>query len=106
MLKTVTFRSTLVAIACAVSVSAFAMADTPRKVDVPAGELTAALQRLAEQSGVEFVYSAEQAVTKLLEGTKLKVTTHESGALLISDASGSATPENGKPKQLTSSSAE
>lgn len=128
MLKTVTFRSTLVAIACAMSVSAYAMADTPRKVDVPAGELTAALQKLAQQSGVEFVYSAEQlkgvrtegvhgefttekAVTKLLEGTKLKLTVHESGALLISDLSAPSSADSplrmrgeGSPGEPSSSS--
>ncbi|MEJ1962749.1 MAG: TonB-dependent receptor [Gammaproteobacteria bacterium] len=100
MLTTLSFRSTLISIACGISLSAHAMADTPRKVDVPAGEMTTALQRLAEQSGVEFVYSADQlkgvhtngvhgeytaekAVTKLLEGTKLRLTVHQSGALLI-----------------------
>lgn len=100
MLKTVIFRSTLLAIACAVSFSARVMANEPRKVDVPAGELTAALQKLAEQSGVEFVYSAaqlkgmrtngvrgeftaEQAVTLLLQGTTLRLTVHDSGAMLI-----------------------
>jgi iron complex outermembrane recepter protein len=98
----VTTRSTLVAIAWAAFLCATANADTSRKVDVPAGELTIALHELAKQSGVEFVYSAEQlkgvrtrgvhgeyttekAVTKLLEGTKLKLTVHASGALLISD---------------------
>jgi len=103
---------TLIASLCAVSLSAHAMADTPRPVDVPAGELSVALQQLATQSGVEFVYSAEQlkgvrtrgvhgeyttekAVTKLLEGTKLKLTIHESGALLISDVrAGSASPKD------------
>lgn len=117
MLKTMTFYSTLIAIACAISVSAYAMANEPRKVDVPAGELTVALQKLAEQSGVEFVYSADQlagvrtngvhgdytaekAVTKLLEGTELKLTVHESGALLIappalSTSSSSSAPAEG-----------
>ncbi len=109
MLNSVTFRSMLVAIACALAGPAHGMADTPRKVDVPAGELITALQKLVEQSGVEFVYSAEQlrgirtpgvhgeytaeeAVTRLLEGTQLKLTVHDSGALLISglDAPGTA----------------
>ncbi len=102
MLKTVTFRSTLLAAACALALCAPAMADTPRKVDIPAGELTSALQRLAEQSGAEFMYSAdrlkgvhtngaqgeytaEQAVMKLLEGTNFKLIVGERGALLISD---------------------
>jgi TonB-dependent receptor len=108
MLKTVIFRSTLLAIACAVSFSARVMANEPHKVDVPAGELTVALQKLAEQSGVEFVYSAaelkgirtngvrgeftaERAVTLLLQGTTLRLTVHESGAMLIGSPA-SATP--------------
>ena len=99
-----TFCSKLVAIVCTAAVCAQTIADTPKSVDVPAGELAVALRELARQSGVEFVYSAdqlkgvrttgvqgeytaEQAVTKLLEGTNLKVTVHPSGALLISDVS-------------------
>src|SRR5262249_32823481 len=114
MLKTVTIRATLLALASALSISAHAMADSPKKVDVPAGELTTALETLAKQSGVEFVYSAEQlrgihtngvhgeltaekAVTKLLEGTKLKLTVHSSGALLISDSSTGAAREQSYP---------
>ena len=104
MLTSVTFRCMLIALACAASISVHAMADSPRRVDVPAGDLTAALRTLATQLGIEFMYSAEQlkglktagvqgeftaekAVTKLLEGTKLTVTVHETGALLISNAS-------------------
>lgn len=113
MLKSMTFRATLTVLACGITASAYAIADTPKRIDVPPGELSVALQKLAEQSGVEFVYSAEQlkgvrtngiqgeytadkAVTKLLEGTQLNVTIHESGALLISDvnASGSSTPRS------------
>ncbi|WP_129782249.1 TonB-dependent receptor domain-containing protein [Peristeroidobacter soli] len=108
MLKTWTVRSTLLAAACSMALCAPVMADTPRKVDIPAGELTSALQRLAEQSGAEFMYSAdrlkgvhtngvqgeytpEQAVMKLLEGTSLKLLVGESGALLISDKAAPAT---------------
>jgi outer membrane receptor protein involved in Fe transport len=71
-----------------------------KKVAVPAGSLKVALKMLAEQSGAEFFYStdqleglrtegvngeftAEKAVQKLLEGTNLKLTRHESGALVI-----------------------
>ena len=110
---------TLIACLCAVSLSAHAIADTPKQVNVPAGELSVALQQLATQSGVEFVYSAEQlkgvrthgvrgeyttekAVIKLLEGTKLKLTIHASGALLIS---GGAPVQNsdGESKESTQS---
>jgi iron complex outermembrane recepter protein len=100
MPRRVTFRCVMIALTCAISISATAMADAPRQVDVPSGDLATALQKLAEQSGVEFIYSVEQikgihtggvhgeytaekAVTKLLEGTKLKLTVHKSGAILI-----------------------
>src|SRR5678815_248848 len=104
MLRTAIVRTTLLALACALFfLCAHAMAGAPTKVDVPAGELATALDTLAKQAGVEFIYSAEklrgirtngvhgqytaeEAVTKLLEGTNLHVTVHASGALLISDA--------------------
>ncbi len=73
---------------------------------MPAGDLATALALLAKQSGVEMMYSserlkglgtagvhgeytAEAAAVKLLEGTNLKLRVHESGGLLISDATGS-----------------
>jgi iron complex outermembrane receptor protein len=105
MIDTRKMRSTLLSLACAAAFVAPAGADSPatsakRAIDVPAGELTAALELLASQSGVEFVYameqikglrtrgvhgefSAETAVMKLLEGTRLVLTTHASGAMLI-----------------------
>lgn len=88
----------------ALSMSTHAAAEESiKKVAVPAGSLTVALKMLAEQSGVEFFYStdqlkglrtegvngeftAERAVQKLLEGTNLKLTRHESGALVITVA--------------------
>jgi hypothetical protein len=86
---------------CALAIAGQAIANSPRQIDVPAGELTLALQQLAQQTGVEFVYSAEEikgvhtqgahgkltakeAVSKLLEGTTLQLTVHSSGAFLIS----------------------
>ena len=110
MPKSVTLCSTLLMMACAASVSTPAVADAASRVDVPPGDLVIALRNLAKQSGAEFVYSAdrlkgvktpgvqgeyttEEAVTRLLEGTKLKLTVHPTGALLISDVSaGSAGP--------------
>jgi iron complex outermembrane recepter protein len=91
----------LFAFAHALSFSAPAFAEFPRfSIDIPAGELTAGLDQLAQQLDAEFIYSPEQlrgvdtkgvqgqftaelAVTKLLEGTRLTVTHHPSGALLI-----------------------
>jgi iron complex outermembrane receptor protein len=119
MLNAVTIRATLLALAATLSLSAHAMADSPKKVDVPAGDLTTALETLAKQSGVEFVYStqqlkgihtkgvhgeftAEKAVIKLLEGTKLKLTVHASGALLISDANASGTTDPTSEGQVSS----
>jgi len=115
MPRTAIVRTTLLALASALFfLCAQAIAGAPTKVDVPAGELATALDTLAKQAGVEFIYSAEklrgihtngvrgeytaeEAVTKLLEGTNLHVTVHASGALLISDANaagnGAATAE-------------
>lgn len=115
MLRSVTFRSVMIAIICAMSMSTTAIADSPKQVDVPSGDLATALQQLAEQSGVEFIYSAdqlkgihtggvhgkytaEQAVTKLLEGTRLKLTVDKSGAILITiPNSGTVSNESGSP---------
>jgi outer membrane receptor protein involved in Fe transport len=116
MLKTMAIRSSLLAFACAISLSAHAFADAPKRVDVPAGDLTLALQKLADQSGVEFIYSADQlrglrtsgvhgeytteeAVAKLLEGTKLKLSVHDGGVLLISDLQASGTATGVAPAQ-------
>jgi iron complex outermembrane recepter protein len=85
------------------SVSALAdsQADSLKAVDVPAGDLIAALDRLANQIGAEFMYSAAQlkgvraagvhgnltpegAVMKLLQGTGLTVAARKGDAFLIS----------------------
>lgn len=98
MLKNKTLRLALITLACSISYAAYA---DPKPINVPAGDLIAALESLAKQSGVEFVYqtnqlkglrtqgvsgtmSPQQAVTKLLEGTPLRLRTDEaSGAMLI-----------------------
>jgi iron complex outermembrane recepter protein len=111
MLKSVTFCRLVIAFACAISMSATAMADAPRQIDVPSGDLATALQKLAEQSGVEFIYSVDQikglrtggvhgeyttekALNKLLEGTKLKLTVHKSGAILIAAPTSNTMPNS------------
>jgi len=70
-----------------------------QSIDIPADDLAASLELLAKQSGIEFIYDADQlkgikshgvsgdltpkaAVIKLLEGTNLTLTEHE-GAMLI-----------------------
>lgn len=100
MLKHTMSRSALLALACSVSICMAALADQRRQIDVPAGELIAALKALTQQSGVDLVYRSEQleglstqgvsgafspqeAVTRLLEGTALTVKTDPSGAMLI-----------------------
>jgi iron complex outermembrane recepter protein len=98
------------ACACVLSASTCALADSPHRIDIPGGDLTVALDMLARQSGVEFVYSAEQlnglrtpgvhgqlttekAVAKLLEGTKLILTVHPSGAILIAPVPPPGSPD-------------
>ena len=68
--------------------------------DIPAGDLSVALQSLTKQTGIELVYQSEaikgvktkgvsgtlspvDALTKLLEGTGLKLNTDSTGAMLI-----------------------
>src|SRR5882757_5310080 len=106
-------RIWVVACACVLSTSICALADSPRRVDIPAGDLTAALDLLARQSGVEFVYSAEQleglrtqgvhgeltaekAVAKLLAGTQLILTVHPRGAILIAPRPSLRSPDTTK----------
>jgi iron complex outermembrane receptor protein len=98
-----TYKAALLVIALTVSISANALADSPKPVNVPAGDLTTALELLEKQSGVEIVYrpellkgvhtdgvkgtlSSEEAVTKLLKGTKLKLHSDRTGVLLITEA--------------------
>lgn len=101
MLRSLLLKSCLAAFLCLVSLGTPARADESTRVDVPAGDLITALKSLTRQSGIDLVYrsdqleglttrgvngtlSAREAVTKLLEGTLLEVTTDASGAILIS----------------------
>lgn len=101
MLKSMTFRSTLAALACAISLSAQAMADQPKQIDIRSGDLSKALLQVSKQYGVDLVYRPEQvyglktlgahgeltagqAVAKLLVGTKLEVHKDNlTGAMII-----------------------
>jgi outer membrane receptor protein involved in Fe transport len=95
------------------SAGALALAESPKPVDIPAGDLTAALETLEKQSGVELVYSPEllrgvrtrgvhgtltsaAAVTRLLEGTRLSLHTDKTGVLLVTDAAAGASVGAGK----------
>jgi len=100
MLRTMTVRATIAALLAGLSISAHAIADSPKRVDIPAGELRKALLQVSEQFGTDLVYSpdqiqgiqtrgahgeltTEQAVTQLLEGTPLELRIDSSGAMLI-----------------------
>jgi iron complex outermembrane receptor protein len=94
-----------------------ALADNARPVDVPGGDLIAALQLLEKQSGVELIYRPEllkglrtdgvkgvmmpeEAVTQLLKGTNLKIRSDKSGVLLITgpDRSPAPSPQQSAPR--------
>lgn len=107
-------RTFCIAAAATLLMSATVLAETPKKIDVPPGDLATALAQLARQSGIELMYSSEQlkglrtkgvrgeyttqtAAEKLLEGTKLKLKVHERGGLLISYASPPDSASNGAP---------
>jgi outer membrane receptor for ferric coprogen and ferric-rhodotorulic acid len=98
-------RSALLSCVCSVLLASHASAEAlKRRIDIPAGDLTVALELLAKQSGAEFVYSmdklkglrtkgvegelsTEDAVIKLLEGTPLTLKImHDSGAFLIAES--------------------
>jgi iron complex outermembrane recepter protein len=100
MLYKVTVRATSIALCTMLSFGAYAMADAPRRVDIPAGDLAAALLKLSKQYGTELVYrpeqvrgfktrgahgnfTSEQVATLLLQGTPLELRTDPSGAMLI-----------------------
>ncbi len=101
MLKNMTVKSSLVALACTISMSVHAVADAPRQIQVPAGDLVSALELVSKQAGVELVFSSEQlkglhtrgvsgtlstqdAVIKLLEGTRLQLRFDDAtGAMMI-----------------------
>jgi iron complex outermembrane recepter protein len=102
---------------CSTLMSAIVIADglsddREQSINIPAGDLTTSLELLAKQTGVEFVYDADQlkgittrgvsgtitpkaAVLKLLQGTNLTLTEHKSGAILI------AAPQVGSHKLTT-----
>ena len=90
----------VLAFACMVCSAAFAA--TPIAVNVPAGDLTRALESLARQCGIDIIYPSDQlsgrttsgitgtlepmqAVRQLLDGTSLTLS-EEDGALLITQA--------------------
>src|ERR1700733_14221058 len=101
MMRTLMVRGALAALVCTVSMCAYAMADTPRAIVVPPGDLAAALELVSRKTGVELVFNPQQikgirtkgvsgtlssqdAVRKLLEGTRLELRTDSAtGAMMI-----------------------
>src|ERR1700722_3805790 len=100
MLKSMTMRSTLAAVACALSFSAYAIADPPRQVNIPAGDLIPALEVLEKKAAIELVFQPQQlkafhtggvtgtyepkdAVKILLKGLPLELRTDSTGAMVI-----------------------
>lgn len=101
MLKGLLSGSSLAATICSASLAMSALADSPTSVDVPPGDLAAALDVLAKQASANLVYEASkmqglktqgvsghftprEAVEKLLEGTSLRLSTDEAtGAMMI-----------------------
>src|SRR5262245_39225138 len=100
MSKTMTVRATVAAVFAALCLTAQVRADSPKSVDIPAGDLRQALLKFSEQFGTDLVYSpeqirglqtrgahgeltTEQAIAKILEGTNLELRVDPSGAILI-----------------------
>ncbi|QPF73465.1 TonB-dependent receptor [Roseateles sp. DAIF2] len=98
------------ALACTLAVAAAAQAQN-REFDVAAGDLKAALDAYIAQAGVQLFYKVddlkglstkglkgslppEQALARLIEGTRLKVRRDESGAMVLFVAP----PEDPKPR--------
>lgn len=95
-----TLLAAAIALACSTTFSIHAVAEDARKIEIPAGDLTVALETLARQAGIELVYRMDQvsgvktngvsgelstrdAVHRLLEGTPLELRVDPSGAMLI-----------------------
>src|SRR5580693_9758886 len=100
-MQNLTRRRAASLVACSMAfVSLAAFAGDAKPIHIPPGELAAALETLARQSGTEIVYvsaqvaairtrgvngslSVREALEKLLKGTAFKVTIDSSGAMLI-----------------------
>ncbi len=99
MFITKILRTFTLAAVCALALAGHAVADTPKSVNVGAGDLTDALEILAKQCGVDVIYPSSQlkglktggvtgvletraAFQKLIEGTAL-IVTEQGGSVLI-----------------------
>lgn len=116
-----------IALSLACLLPALALAQQPTagsataNIDIPAGSLVTALDTLARQTGVQFVYSADQlaglrtrgvhgqvdagtALNTLLEGTGYRAHSDDSGAMVIVKDT-QARPSSAKPKASPAESA-
>ena len=59
------------------------MADAPKRVDIPAGELSDALLKLSKQYGTELMYRPEQVRGIKTHGAHGKFTSEQAATLLL-----------------------
>jgi iron complex outermembrane recepter protein len=114
MMNKATIQATLVGLCTMLSPGAYAIADAPKQVDIPAGELSVALLRFSKQYGADLVYrpeqvrgvkthgahgslTTEQAAAQLLQGTTLELRTDPSGAMLIAPPGAGSTQGTNPP---------
>lgn len=107
------FRSALFALACLAPAISFAQNEPASQIDIPSGDLVAALHTLATQSGAQFIYQADQlkglktsgvhgtltgtqALSQLLQGTGYGMRRDASGAVAIVRQGKSPRPQNNK----------
>jgi iron complex outermembrane recepter protein len=100
MCRRLLIESVAVGLACALWVSAHAVAQSAKPIDIPAGDLVSALETLVKQAPVELfyeprrlksfhtkglkgTYSPREAVELLLKDTPLELRTDPGGAMLI-----------------------
>lgn len=119
VLKSMSARLTILALACLISASALALADNARQVNVPAGNLIEGLESLAKQCGVDVIYPSNQlkglktrgvsgtlepkeAFRRLIEGTPL-ILKEQRSAVLISLPGASTRALSSNPSNATGS---
>ena len=102
-------RVLLLALTCSAALTAQAQTDAPARIDIPPGDLVAALDSLARQSGAQFVYRADQlkglrtqgvqgarssdeALDRLLRGSGYAARRDASGAVVIVKSEAAPTP--------------
>ena len=89
-------RIAVLALACSSSIAAYAQAAAVRRVSIPAGDLVTALDSLAQQTGAQFIFQADQLRGLRTRGVDGSLSTADalrqllagSGYTMQSDASG------------------